>query len=189
MKKINRRSFIASGISTYLGLSLVSPSGLFAGEPASVMFKPLIDTLRATKKPVCESVANMLQRFNDNRPDYDLHLRSADLNNDEIRLIAQAIKLVAAKGGPSLRSFSMSYNPHLGDEGVFDLVKSLPHTITEIGLVGCGIRDKGGDALLAWAPRAPKLHWLCVEQNSFSDRVKNNFVAFGNETHGLLVVV
>ena len=74
-------------------------------------------------------------------------------------IIAEAIKTVHVKRGPSLQSFSMSYNPNLGDEGVLILVKTLPSTVTEIGLVQCGIGDKGGDALMTWASKAPKLQF------------------------------
>ena len=109
--------------------------------------------------------------------------------SDEIKQITEAIKIVHIKGGPSLQSFSMSYNPHLGDEGVLLLVKTLPATVTEIGLVQCGIGDKGGDALIMWAAKALKLQWLCVEQNLFSDEMKDRFIQFGNDRNGLLIVL
>ena len=66
---------------------------------------------------------------------------------------------------------------------------NLPATVTEIGLVQCGIGDKGGDALIMWAAKALNLRWLCVEQNSFSDEMKDRFIQFGNDRKGLLVVL
>jgi hypothetical protein len=83
----------------------------------------------------------------------------------------------------------MSYSPKLGDESVLILVKTLPPTVTEIGLVQCGNGDKGGDALITWAANAPKLEWLCVEQNFFSDEIKDRFIQFGKDRNGLLVVL
>jgi hypothetical protein len=61
---------------------------------------------------------------------YDLHLRNADLNYNQVKSIAEAIKTVHENGGPSLQSFNMSYNLNLGDENVLILVKNLPQTIT-----------------------------------------------------------
>jgi hypothetical protein len=164
-------------------------TNLFAEEKPEIIISYLTNALRSINKPVCEKVANNLLSLKDNNSTYDLHLRNADLNYNEIKLIAEAIKTVHDKKGPSLHSFSMSYNPHLGNEGVLILVKTLPPTVTEIGLVQCGIGDKGGDALITWAAKAPRLRWLCVEQNSFSDEIKERFIQFGNERNDLLVVL
>lgn len=46
------------------------------------------------------------------------------------------------------------------------LVKTLPPTLTEIGLVDCGIGDKGGDALLWLAETFLKLQGLCIEKTA-----------------------
>ena len=162
---------------------------LSAEEKPEMIISYLINALRSINKPVCEKAADNLQSLKDNKSNYDLHLRNADLNYNEIKLIAEAIKTVHDKRGPSLQSFSVSYNPHLGDEGVLILVKTLPPTVTEIGLVQCGIGDKGGGALITWAAKAPKLKWLCVEQNLFSDEIKNRFIQFGKKRNGLLVVL
>ena len=162
---------------------------LSAEEKPEMIISYLINALRLINKPVCEKAAGNLQSLKDNKSNYDLHLRNADLNYNEIKLIAEAIKTVHDKRGPSLQSFSVSYNAHLGDEGVLILVKTLPPTVTEIGLVQCGIGDKGGGALITWAAKAPKLKWLCVEQNLFSDEIKNRFIQFGKKRNGLLVVL
>jgi hypothetical protein len=148
----------------------------------------LINALLSTNKPVCEKVAATLMSLKDNESNYNLHLRNADLHYHEIKTIAEAIKTVDDKNGPALQSFNMRYNPKLSDEGVFILVKNLPLTVTEIGLVDCGVGDKGGAALMQWASKAPKLHWLCVEHNAFSNTIKNRLLQFGKESNGLLVV-
>jgi hypothetical protein len=95
---------------------------------------------------------------------------------------------VHENGGPSLQSFSMSYNSNLGDEGVLILVKNLPQTITEIGLVQSGIGDEGGEALIRWATNAKQLRWLCVEKNIFSNDIKDKLRKLGQERSDLLVV-
>ena len=150
---------------------------------------PLLDALGSTNKPVCTNAANKLLSLTDNSVNYDLHLRSANLNTEEIQRIAKAIEAVHMANGPTLQSFSMSYNTNLKDEGVLNLVQALPATLTEIGLVQCGIGDEGGEALMNWAAQAPKLHWLCVEQNPFSEATRDRFNKLGQTRQGLLVIV
>ena len=149
---------------------------------------PLINALRLTNNLVSNKVAETLLSLKNSESSYDLHLRNADLNYNQIKLIAEAIKTVHENGGPSLQSFSMSYNSELGDEGVLILVKNLPQTITEIGLVKSGIGDKGADALIRWSTNAKQLRWLCVEGNIFSNDIKDRLRKFGQERSDLLVV-
>ncbi|MEH6452632.1 MAG: hypothetical protein V7782_06255 [Psychromonas sp.] len=192
MKNLSRRIFIKNsviGAFSLTGILQVFTSNLTAEEKPLMFINHLIDALRATNNPVCEIAAAKLLLLKDNKSSYDLHLRNANLNNEEIDLIAKAIKTVDVEGGPSLQSFSMSYSPNLRDHGVLSLVKTLPSTVTEIGLVQCGISDKGGEALLVWAAGAPKLHWLCVEKNYFSNKTKEQFIKLGKERNHLLVVV
>lgn len=148
---------------------------------------PLISALRSTNNSVGNKAVEDLLSMNGDRTSYDLHLRRADFDQYEVKSIAEAIKTVHENGGPSLRSFSMSYNPNLGDEGVLVLVENLPKTITEIGLVQSGIGDKGGDALIRWAADVEQLRWLCIEQNTFSNDMKTKLKKLGQERSGLLV--
>jgi len=83
----------------------------------------------------------------------------------------------------------MSYNSNLRDEGAVIIANNLPSTLTEIGLVGCGIGDIGAEALIVLAQKAPKLHWLCVENNAFSNDRKQQLLKLGQQRNGLLVVV
>ncbi|WP_136810756.1 hypothetical protein [Desulfosediminicola flagellatus] len=192
MKQLQRTLFFITfpvWVFSFTIILNVFSSYLSAEEKPEMIISYLIHTLRSINKPVCEKAADNLQSLTDNKSNYDLHLRNADLTYKEIQRIAEAIKTVHDKRGPSLKSFSMSYNKHLGDEGVFVLVKALPPTVTEIGLVQCGIGDQGGDSLISWAINAPKLKWLCVEQNSFSDEIKRRFIQLGKERNGLLVVL
>jgi hypothetical protein len=159
----------------------------FSGKEEAII-NPLINALRSTNNPVSNKVAETLLSLKNGKPSYDLHLRNADLSYNQIKSIAEAIKTVHKNGGPSLQSFSMSYNSNLGDEGVLILVKNLPQTITEIGLVQSGIGDKGGEALIRWAKNAKQLRWLCVEENIFSNDIKDRLRKFGQERSDLLVV-
>jgi len=157
-------------------------------EKEEAIIKPLINVLRSTNNPVSNKVAETLLSLKNSESSYDLHLRDADLNLNQIKSIAEAIKTVHENGGPSLQSFSMSYNSNLGDEGVLILVKNLPQTITEIGLVQSGIGEKGGQALIGWATNAKQLRWLCVEGNIFSNDIKDRLREFDQERSDLLVI-
>lgn len=149
----------------------------------------LIETLKSINHPVCLQAANTLAALKSGDQSYDLHLRRADLNKQDVNFISEAIGLTHANSGPSLQSFSMSYNDKIGNEGILNLLKVLPSSVTEIGLVQCAISDEAGKALISWAEKAPRLHWLCVEKNLFSKRMKQKFIALGNQRNGLLVVV
>jgi single-stranded DNA-specific DHH superfamily exonuclease len=157
-------------------------------EKEGAIINPLINALRLTNNPVSNKVAETLLSLKKSESSYDLHLRNADLNYNQIKSIAEAIKTVHEKEGPSLQSFSMSYNSNLGDEGVLILVKNLPQTITQIGLVKSGIGDKGAQALIRWSTNAKQLRWLCVENNIFSNDIKDRLRNLGRERSDLLVV-
>ena len=68
------------------------------------------------------------------------------------------------------------------------LVKNLPATVTEIGLVNSNIGDTGGEALISWARKAKKLLWLCIEENTFSNEMINRLRRFSKERNNLLVI-
>ena len=89
---------------------------------------------------------------------------------------------------PSITSISFSYNPDLGDEGAFILLKYLPQSIQEIGLVDCGIGDDGGLAILNWVRDTPNLRMICIEQNNFSQKLKAEFHKFVKDNPNILLV-
>ncbi len=163
-------------------------SSAMANEPPKNLVH-LTRALNATGNPVCATAAESLLALPDDSDGYDLHLRHANVDSADVSMIAQAIAMVEHAGGPTLRSFSLSYNQEVGDEGVVTLSRILPSTLTEIGLVQCGFGDVGGNALVEWASKACKIHWLCVEGNTFSDDTKNRLVELGKQRDGLLVVV
>lgn len=116
-----------------------------------------------------------------------LHFRGLDLNVSHVQAIAHCLSQEQeGKGGYS--SISFSYNV-IGDLGATALAKHLPKSVSEIGLVGCGIGDAGGAELLKWMKNAPALRMACIEQNHFSEALRREFKAFSKEHPQILVVV
>jgi len=191
-KNLTRRGLLKKGAVTLIGLTAMlqgSTRLLNAEESTEMTIVTLVNVLKSTQNSVCDAAAARLMALHDNSSNYDLHLRSANLSSAQIERIAEALQAVHRQGGPALHSFSLSYNSNLNDEGMLTLVKTLPPTVTEVGLVQCGLGDVGGAALLAWASGATKLQMLCVEQNAFSNVTKDRLVKLGREKPGLLVVV
>jgi len=83
----------------------------------------------------------------------------------------------------------MSYNPDTGEAGAISRAGSLPKTVREIGLVGCGIGDHGGEAILDWSDQAKRLQMTRVEENRFSNPLKKRFGTLAETDPYLLVVV
>jgi hypothetical protein len=93
-------------------------------------------------------------------------------------MVSNIAKCLAEESFPAIISVSFSYNQDLGDEGANALAAHLPIDLTELGMVDCGIQDKGGLALLKWAKAAPNLRMICIENNSFSADVQKAFSDF-----------
>ena len=153
-----------------------------------INLEPLINVLRATEHPVCVRAARQLNS-SASQAGFSLHLRNAGLTGNDLRAIAMAIHTVHGTGIARLKSFSVSYNPRIDDADAVYLFKVLPNTVTEIGLVGCGLEDIAANAIQAWVKDASNLHWLCVEDNSFSEDAKDALKGLSREKSGLLVVV
>ena len=149
----------------------------------------MIEALRTTGKPVCLSVATNLEESWKITPHYNVHLRRADLGKSDVEIIAKAMRAPELSLGPALRSLSMSYNTGLTDEGAIFLTQYLPATLKELGLVGCAIGDKGGVALLSWASKAKGLQIMCVERNSFSKKIRQEFALLAQEREKLQIFV
>ncbi|MFT4976329.1 MAG: hypothetical protein ACI8S6_002225 [Myxococcota bacterium] len=103
-----------------------------------------------------------------------LHLRGAGLTAGDAVRLAAALR----EEGRAITSLSLSHNP-LGDAGTVALAGALPAGLRELGLVGCGIGDVGGEALLVWAQQARGLQMLCVEGNRFSPALRHRLRALG----------
>lgn len=149
----------------------------------------LTRALRATEKDICMAAAGRLEKLDAMASSFDLHLRSAELDTADATNIAAAIRGSDTEEQLSLRSFSSSYNPVIGEVGAIALVKSLPPTLSEIGMVGCNLGDESGEALLAWAISASSLRMICVEGNSFSPLMRQRISNLRHDRSGLTVIV
>ncbi len=143
--------------------------------------------LRKIGNPKCLKKAALLEQTR--TPMKSLHLRDLDLNPSNIGLIIDFLLEEKALKSTSIKSISLSYNPLLGDAGIIALVKQFPASISEIGLVACGIKDQGGIEVLNWAKNKPNLNMICIEQNSFSEKLRAAFKKFSQENPAILVVV
>lgn len=148
----------------------------------------LIDALKFIGGPVCLDAASKLETVRVTGGGFNLHLRSADLDVRDARVLSNAMQEMPISSTHYLRSFSASYNADLKDAGAMALSRSFPATMTELGLVGCSIGDAGGTALLEWAQQAPSLRMICVEGNNFSSGLRSRFAELGRR-HMFLVVV
>ncbi len=130
----------------------------------------LSDILKETGRPTAVALASRL--LSDLEPLVNLHLRNICLTstivNDIIKVFnSQPEALI------SLRSISLSYNP-ISDDGTIALCKNLPQHISEIGLVGCGIGDAGGKALICLIENSVSLKMVCIEGNHFSESIRSD---------------
>lgn len=114
-----------------------------------------------------------------------LSFRSLGLTVSDMTYIAN--KLEQRDSSNPVKSISFSYNA-LGDEGAIAFANSFPNTVTEVGLVGCAIGDKGGLAVLNWAKTSKQLSMICIEQNSFSDALKSEYSKFSTEHPEIFIV-
>ncbi|MFK7926458.1 MAG: hypothetical protein AB8H47_31205 [Bacteroidia bacterium] len=151
-------------------------------QKAPNIYHQIAAILLETARPNCVEKARTLM------PSSTLSFRSLDLTPAEITHIANCLK-TADQESPLIRSISFSYNHTMGDAGAIALAAMLPQSLTEIGLVGCGIGDAGGKALLKWMQKSPKLKMACIENNHFSaDLIKQLQELSAQRPHMLLVV-
>ena len=130
--------------------------------------------LRAIGSDLTKAVADNLAKGVIGLPTLNVHLRNANMTAADAKLIANALDRTPVVELARLGSFSLSYNA-IGDEGAKNLANSLPATLTELGLVGCSIGDRGGKAILDWAKHANGLHMICIEDNNMSDEMRKQF--------------
>ncbi|MFK7997090.1 MAG: hypothetical protein AB8B87_23350 [Granulosicoccus sp.] len=192
-ERLSRRSILKTALG---GCTLIPGSSLFIGtvvaagnEFSEMRPTQLINALRAIGKPVCIDAANTLMKMVNAGSAYNLHLRNADLNDADARMLADAMLQTNTDNHQLLASFSASFNPGLGDTGATMLAKGFPGTMIELGLVGCNIGDSGGLEILKWAKNAPDLRTLCIEGNRFSTDMRSQFYALAKNGRQLHVVV
>lgn len=147
----------------------------------------LAEILRNIGRKECLEKAEFLERSNSQNT--SLSLRDLGLKASEIQQLAIVIGDIGKKSEVIIDSISFSYNSLLKDEGAITLIKSLPKSLCELGLVNCGIEEVGGQALLDWVQNAPNLKMICAEDNSFSNNLKLDFKKFSKENPEIIVVI
>lgn len=116
-----------------------------------------------------------------------LNFRNLELNSSEVLSIMEIVK--QSNANKSIKSISFSYNRLIGDDGTISILNNLPNTVNEIGLVDCGIGDCGGKFILKNLTNLTNLKMLCIEQNNFSDLVKQEFNTFSSKNPHILIVL
>ncbi len=119
---------------------------------------------------------------------HTLNFRNLALNSSDVIAIANCLNPKEENQHQLIRSISFSYNPLLGNSGAIALAKKLPKSLHEIGLVNCGISEEGGMELLNWMKNSTELKMACIEQNNFSEKLKNQFQQFGANNPQMVLV-
>ncbi|MFT4708249.1 MAG: hypothetical protein ACJAXK_001756 [Yoonia sp.] len=186
-RQLSRRRTLTTTLAVFCGLFAAD---VCAGNESTEMnVIELINALRSVGTPVCVNAADALAASVETGTGFDLHLRSAGLNEAAAQILAHGMRRSDVGNGRFLRSFSASYNPDLGDVGAAALAEAFPDTMIELGLVGCSIGDAGGSAILEWARKARQLRMICVEGNMFSAEIKSQFQSLASHGREILVVV
>lgn len=194
-QRLSRRTILQGGMVTGFGLlpamtgmTDIATAAESEAASADMHMDALIAALQSIGGPVCLDGANKLKTASANSGGFNLHLRSAGMDAQDARILANAIHEMPRSTKHHLRSFSASYNPDVKDAGAMALARSFPATMTELGLVGCSIGDAGGTALLEWAQQVPNLRMICVEGNNFSSDLRSKFAELGRRHTSLMVV-
>jgi len=192
VRGISRRQILQGGAATAVAVSCIAnmANALSPPDRTDVMkLNDLIEALRMTEKEVCLTAANQLANRASAPTEFDLHLRRAGLDEGDAVSIAGALNNLSRTGGPTICSFSVSYNPNIREGGAIALINSLPKTVTEIGMVGCGLGDESGKVLWTWAQHAAALRMLCVEQNKYTPHMRQKISDLRKNRNGLVVIV
>ena len=142
---------------------------------SNIIMQDLIDALVDTNKPKSIKVANSLKAIDNNDKSYDLVIRKANLDINDAKNIANAIKKIQQNNGPKLHTISMSFNENLKDEGIITLLNHLPLTTSVIAFVECGITDEAGQAIIDWSTKTNNLNGIYIEGNDFSKDMEEKF--------------
>lgn len=179
---IEQSEFLSTGRRTILKSLVLQAAALGVGYFPSIAisnnriemdnnmgFAEVISTLRDMEKKVCDAAAQKMETSLAGNSALSLHLRNAGLDLSDAKDLAKALRNLSANPESArLSSFSVSYNRALGDAGTVALAQALPHTVRDIGFVGCNMGDKGALALLEWAKQSSSVKMICIEQNNFS---------------------
>ena len=155
---------------------------------SNIIMQDLIDALVDTNKPKSIKVANSLKAIDNNDKSYDLVIRKANLDINDAKNIANAIKKIQQNNGPKLHTISMSFNENLNDEGIITLLNHLPLTTSVIAFVECGITDEAGQAIIDWSTKTNNLNGIYIEGNNFSKDMEEKFEKLRTDNPSLTVL-
>ncbi len=127
------------------------------------------------KKPKSIEVAKDLKSIDNNYKSYDLVIRKANLNIQDLKDIANAINKIDQNKGSKLSTINMSFNEGLKDEGVITILNLIPKTTSVIAFVECGITDKAGQAIIDWAAKTNNLNGIYIDGNASSKEMEAKF--------------
>jgi hypothetical protein len=155
---------------------------------SNIIMQDLINALVDTNKPKSIKVANSLKAIDNNDKSYDLVIRKANLDINDAKNIANAIKKIQQNNGPKLHTISMSFNENLKDEGIITLLNHLPLTTSVIAFVECGITDEAGQAIIDWSTKTNNLNGIYIEGNNFSKDMEEKFEKLRTDNPSLTVL-
>ena len=88
--------------------------------------KYLVNALIEINHPKAFQVASDLKKMKKDIKTYNLIIRKADLDFNDIKKIAKAIKQVQKSKGPHLNTLSMSFNKNIKDKGLNLILNVIP---------------------------------------------------------------
>jgi len=137
--------------------------------------KYLINALIEINHPKAFRVASDLEKIRTDIKTYNLIIRKADLDFNDLKKIAEAIKQVQKSKGPDLITLSMSFNKNIKDKGLNLILNVIPHTTKILAFVECGLTDTGALKIIEYAYKNKNLNQIYLEGNFFSQSIQNKF--------------
>ena len=137
--------------------------------------KYLLNALIEINHPKALQVAADLKNFKGDIKTYKLIIRKADLDFNDIKKLAEAIKQVQKTRGPDLIILSMSFNKNIKDEGLNLILNVIPDTIEVLAFVECGLTDTGALKIIDYAYKSKNINQIYLEGNFFSKSIQYKF--------------
>ena len=138
--------------------------------------KYLVNTLNEINHPKAFRVASDLEKIRTNIKTYNLIIRKADLDFNDLKKIAEGIKQVQKSKGPDLITLSMSFNKNIKDKGLNLILNVIPHTTKILAFVECGLTDTGALKIIEYAYKNKNLNQIYLEGNFFQNQFKINLI-------------
>ena len=129
--------------------------------------KYLVNALIEINHPKALKVASDLEKIKKDIKTYILIIRKADLDFNDIKKIAEAIKKVQKSRGPHLITLSMSFNKNIKDKGLNLILNVIPDTKKILAFVECGLTDTGALKIIDYAYKNKIINQIYLEGNFF----------------------